>query len=339
MRKTKKVRVGIIGIGKMGAQHAHNLYQFAGRADLVAIQDIDFERARYFANNHNHPKVFKNADDLINSKDVDAVLIAAPDELHANLLISCINAGKPVFCEKPLATNIEDAKKIINAEIVGSKRLISMGFQRRFDPSHKALKETIISGQIGKPLLWKGVHRNAKVPYDSSGRFILMNSAGHDIDSARWLLNEEVLEVSVKGLCSRPEFSKETRDLLLVQMEMTNGCFAIGELFMSADYGYEVSAEVVGQYGIVTTMQPGKLYLRAKSWCSRPVSPDWTEPFQEAYLLEINNWIESIYSERPFEGASAWDGYIAIIVSEAASVALAENKSCKIELMQKPIFY
>jgi len=339
MRKGGRVRLGLVGTGKMGEQHAANAYRFAAKAELVALQDPDRGRAERVAAACGGPRVFDTAADLVRWGDVDAVIVAAPDAFHAELVLACIGAGKRVLCEKPLAAAAGDALRVMEAEVAAGERFVSLGFMRRFDPRHLAVKEAAASGAIGRPLLWKGVHRNARTPYDASGPFILVNSAGHDFDSARWLLGEEPLEISVRGLRSRPELPEDSRDLLLVQMAMTNGRLAAGEIFVSADYGYEVSAELVGQSGTATTAQPERLCLRSKAWRGAPVAPDWTEPFQEAYLAELLAWIDSVEEGRDFAGASTWDGYAAMATSAAACVSLLENRVCRVELVEKPTLY
>jgi myo-inositol 2-dehydrogenase/D-chiro-inositol 1-dehydrogenase len=297
------------------------------------------DRAERLAAACGSPRVFDDPGGLIGSEEVDAVLIAAPDSVHAELALACIEAGKLVLCEKPLAADPKDALRVIAAEAKLGRRLVSLGFQRRFDPYHVAVKELALSGAIGRPLLWKGVHRNARAPYDSSGPFILMNTAGHDIDSARWLLGEEVLEASVRGLRSRPELPEDSRDLLLLQMVMTNDRLATAEIFVNADYGYEVSAELVGQRGTATTAQPERLCLRAGSRRGVPVASDWTAPFQEAYLAELGAWIDSVADGEPFAGASAWDGYAAMAVSAAAGRSLLAGEPVRIELADRPSLY
>jgi myo-inositol 2-dehydrogenase/D-chiro-inositol 1-dehydrogenase len=339
MVKSGRLRLGVIGVGKMGEQHARNAYDFAARAELAAVQDLDRGRAERLAAACGSPRVFDTPQELIASREVDAVLIAAPDALHAELALACVAEGKSALCEKPLATDTKDALRVLEAEARAGRRLLSLGFQRRFDPYHLAVKELAASGAIGRPLLWKGVHRNAKTPYNASGAFILVNSAGHDIDSARWLLGEEVLEVSVRGLRSRGELPEDARDLLLLQMAMSGDCLATAEVYMSAGYGYEVSAELVGQYGTATTAQPERLCLRHESRRGAPVSADWTAPFQDAYLAELNAWVDSARSGSPFAGASAWDGYVAMATSAAASRSLAEGRPVAVGLVEKPSLY
>lgn len=335
----KQVAVGIIGAGGMGTRHASNFLHLVNGAVVSAVYDVDPSHAANVASLWDSAQIFDDPIDLIEDPSVDAVLIASPDDTHAALTVACLRVGKPVLCEKPLATDVADALKVVHAEVEQGHQLVSVGFMRRFDPQHAAVKETVLSGDLGKPLLWKGVHRNASVPFGTSGAIILTNSAGHDIDSARFLLDEEVLEVYVRGIQTRTDLHKETQDLLILNMIMTNNCLAVGEVFVNADYGYEVSAEVVCQFGTAITQQPDKIQLRHKSHRGFYVSADWLSPFESAYIAEDREWIESLQHKRPFKGASAWDGYVTMAVTSACIQSLHTGLIVPAKLDSKPELY
>jgi myo-inositol 2-dehydrogenase/D-chiro-inositol 1-dehydrogenase len=210
---------------------------------------------------------------------------------------------------------------------------------RRFDPRHIAVKKTAASGELGKPLLFKGVHRNAQAAFGITGATILTNSAGHDIDSARWLLGEEVQEVYVRGLRSRPDLHPDTRDLLLIEMFMSNNCMATAEVYVNDEYGYEVSAELVCQRGTVITEQPDRALIRSRSHRGYFVASDWLSPFQEAYVAELVDWITSLQIEQPFHGADAWDGYTAMVVTDACIQSLQSGCVTPVHQAEKPALY
>ena len=210
---------------------------------------------------------------------------------------------------------------------------------RRFDPQHVAVKNMATSGEIGQPLLWKGVHRNAQVAFGITGATILINSAGHDFDSARFLLGEEVQDVFVRGLKSRPELHEATKDLLLIQMTMSNNCFATAEVYVNDEYGYEVSAELVCQRGTVVTEQADKALVRARSHRGYYVASDWLSPFQDAYVAELIDWVDSLQTGQPFHGATAWDGYVTMMVTTAAIQSLNNCAVVPVKLIEKPALY
>ena len=335
----ERIAVGIIGTGGMGTRHANNIHHLVDGAFISAIYDTDESHAAHASSICDSAQILNDPFKLIESPDVDAVLIASPDDMHTEVTLACIKAGKPVLCEKPLATTVEDARKVISAEVAGGMKLVSVGFMRRFDPQHTAVKEKVASGDLGLPLLWKGVHRNASTTYGISPATILTNSAGHDIDSARFLLGSEVKEVFVQGLRSRDELHKDTKDLLIIEMTMTDNCMAVGEVYVNAGYGYEVSAEVVCQKGTVVTLQPDKAIVRANSHRGFYVSSDWLAPFEEAYVLEDRNWIDHLRGKKPFMGADAWDGYVTMLVTAACIQSQQTGKIVPVQLGEKAEMY
>jgi myo-inositol 2-dehydrogenase/D-chiro-inositol 1-dehydrogenase len=336
---TKTISVGVIGTGGMGTRHAANLHRFIGGAQVAGVYDLDKGHATQAAAKCGEAIVFDDPMKLIRDERIDAVLIASPDGTHAEMTLACLKAGKPVLCEKPLATSVEDAVKVLDAEVALGRKLISVGFMRRFDPHHTAVKAVATSGEIGRPLLWKGVHRNASVAFGITGATILTNSAGHDFDSARWLLGEEVQEVYVRGLLSNPELHADTRDLLLVEMFMSNNCMATAEVYVNAGYGYEVSAELVCQRGTVTTEHADKALVRAKANRGYFVASDWLNPFQDAYVAELINWVDSLQGKDSFHGATAWDGYVTMMVTAACIQSLNTAAVVPVKLIEKPSLY
>src|SRR5215510_10810217 len=297
---SQTLSVGVIGTGGMGTRHALNLYRAVGNARVAALYDLDEGRARQVAEMCGQALVFDDPEHLINDPSVDAVVIVSPDETHARLTLACLQAGKPVLSEKPLATTVEDAGRVLETEVALGQRLVSVGYMRRFDPQHAAVKTAVTGGTLGRPLLFKGVHRNAAVAYGITGETILINSAGHDFDSTRWLLDGEVQEVFVRGLRSRSDLHPDTRDLLLIQMVLTNDSLASIEVYVNAGYGYEVSAEVVCQRGSAITTLADDVVVRAEAQSSHPIPKDWLARFQNAYAAEVAEWVDAIQEGRLF---------------------------------------
>jgi myo-inositol 2-dehydrogenase / D-chiro-inositol 1-dehydrogenase len=333
------VRIGVIGTGGMGERHAVNLYRFAGSAKVTALYDLDEARARKVGELCGDPVIFQDPEALIRSDSVDAIVVASPDSFHARFVLACLKAEKPILCEKPLASEIPDALRIIEAETKLGRKLVSVGFNRRFDPYHLEVRKMARSGEIGSPLLWKGTHRNASAMYDNSGAFILVNSAGHDVDSARWLLESEVRDIYVRGLRSRPNLADDARDLLAIQMTMANGRLATAEVFVNADYGYEVNVELVCDHGTVVTDHPEKAVVRQKNGRGVRLTSDFRAYFHESYTAEIIDWVDSLGSGRTFSGASAWDGYAALAVTAAACESLREETIVSVKMIAKPSLY
>lgn len=336
---SQTLSVGVIGTGGMGTRHALNVYRAVGGARVAAVYDLDQDRAQQVAGMCGQALVFDDPERLINDPRVDAVMIVSPDDTHARLTLACLQAGKPVLSEKPLATTVEDAVHVLEAEIALGQRLVSVGFMRRFDPQHMAVKESVADGGLGRPLLFKGVHRNAVVPYGTTGETILINSAGHDFDSARWLLGEDVQEVFVRGLRSRADLHPDTKDLLLIEMALTNDSLADIEVYVNADYGYEVSAEVVCQRGSAITTLADHALVRCEAQRSYVIPKDWLVRFQDAYVLEVVEWVESIQESRPFRGASTWDGYMTMLVTGSCIESYRSGGVVSLKIPDKPTLY
>ena len=336
---SQTLSVGVIGTGGMGTRHALNVHRAVGRARVAAVYDLDQDRARQVAGMCAQALVFEDPERLINDPHVDAVMIVSPDDTHASLTLACLQAGKPVLSEKPLATTVEDAIRVLEAEVALGQRLISVGFMRRFDPQHMAVKTTVAAGALGRPLLFKGVHRNAAVPYGTTGETILINSAGHDFDSTRWLLSEEVQEVYVRGVRSRADLHPDTKDLLLIEMELSNDSLADIEVYVNADYGYEVSAEVVCQRGSAITTLADTALVRCEAQRAYAVPKDWLARFQDAYVLEVVEWVESIQEGRPFRGASTWDGYMTMLVTGSCIESYRSGSVVSLKIPDKPTLY
>jgi myo-inositol 2-dehydrogenase/D-chiro-inositol 1-dehydrogenase len=333
------LRIGFIGAGGMGLHHAKNIHSYSSEADVTGVYEPNDKSVSSALEILKKASRFNDPFELINSDKIDAVVICSPDATHASLVLACLDARKPVLCEKPLATNVEDLKKILSKENECGKKYVSVGFNRRFDPYHLAVKKVVDSEEIGLPLLWKGVHRNAAAMYDTSGAFILNNSAGHDVDSARWLLGSDVKTIQAKGIRSRKELPDDAQDLLFLQMEMMNGTLAVGEVYVNVDYGYEVIAELVCQKGTATSGHADKTVVRSKNNRGTYMSSDFRGYFIEAYLAEMTDWIESVKNDRIFRGANAWDGYEAVVVTLAGAVSLKENRMMLITTIDKPKLY
>ena len=177
------LRVGVIGTGGMGGRHARNLAHRVAGAELVAVMDADEERAAAVAEECGGASVFGSGPALVNDDAVEAVLIASPDPTHADLAVACIEAGKPVLCEKPLGVDIDDARRVLEAEAAGGRKLVQVGLMRTFDPQHTALRRAIDAGEIGRPLLLRGIHSARRLTGDDVASAHTNHSVSHKSDA------------------------------------------------------------------------------------------------------------------------------------------------------------
>jgi myo-inositol 2-dehydrogenase/D-chiro-inositol 1-dehydrogenase len=321
--------VGIIGAGVMGADHARVLAQSVGGARLVAVADADRDRAAQVASANDALRTHADGTALIADSDVDAVLVASPDATHAPLVLACLAAGKPVLCEKPLAPTAAECGAVIEAETRLGRRLVQVGFMRRFDPAYAAMRTSVAAGEIGTAMMLHCVHHNAKAPAFFEPGMIVTNAAVHEIDVARWLLGEEIARVTTFG--ANP-------DRMLLVMESASGVLIDVALYMNATYGYDVRAELVGSRASLSRAPADPATRRADAAQATALATDWRAHFEAAYRLQLQAWIRSIRTGAP-AGASAWDGYAATAVAEACLRASASGRREPVDLPLAPPLY
>jgi myo-inositol 2-dehydrogenase/D-chiro-inositol 1-dehydrogenase len=332
-----QIRVGVVGTGGMGVMHARSLHRKVAAASVAAVSDVDAERAGKVAEECGSAAVFGDAVEMIRDDAVEAVIIASPDPTHAPLTLECLRLGKPVLCEKPLATSSVEALGVVEAEIGLGEKLVQVGFMRRYDPQHVDVKNVAASGAIGKPVLFKGWHRNAQIPPGVDSEWVVINAAIHDLDAARWMLNGEVEEVFVRGINTTGSPDGEF-DLQLMQLSLTGGSLATIEVNVDAGFGYEVGVEVVGTRGTAYTAPPSGAVVRVDRASSQNADADWLERFESAYTLELQGWIESLNNGRP-TGPDVWDGYASLVVAEACIASIRSEKPEGVSVPQKPALY
>jgi myo-inositol 2-dehydrogenase/D-chiro-inositol 1-dehydrogenase len=310
------VRVGVVGGGTMGAAHARLLAGSVAGAELAGVYDPDPARAS---------GAFDDPRELIEA--ADAVLVASPDDTHERYVLTCLAAGRPVLCEKPLASTAEACRRLVEVDDGG---LVQVGFMRRFDPGYLELKRVLDAAELGAPLLMHCVHRNASAPPGFGSEELLRNSATHEIDAARWLLGEEVTEVTVR--------TPRTAGLLdpqLLVLRMESGVLVDVEIFVNARYGYDVRCEIVGEAG-TAALRPGGPVTERRDGTERvTLARDWRDRFAVAYRAELQSWVDGVVAgER--RGPDAWDGYVASAVAEACVESLRSGEPRRVTGLSRP---
>ena len=331
------VNIGVIGAGGMGGRHAVNLTDAVAAANVGAIMDVDTARAEEIAARCGGAKVFADAEQLIAAPDVDAVLIAAPNRFHAGLTRSCIAAGKPALCEKPLASDGEEAREVIDAEVAGGKRLVQVGFMRQYDPDHVAVKRLSDSGEQGKALVFRSVHINPKSYGIPSLNDVINGSLIHDIHSARWMMGDEIARVHTTFIPFSPSDPDSAR-YVIIQLHYRNG--ALGGLECNADagYGYEISVGITGETGVVQTSPLPSPIVRHSNASSQWIEEDWLQRFRVAYINEAKAWVQSILDGKA-TGPSAWDGFVAILVADACIESGLRGLPLAVDVPERPTIY
>jgi myo-inositol 2-dehydrogenase/D-chiro-inositol 1-dehydrogenase len=311
----------------MGSEHARLLGREIPGAHLAGIFDADTARARAAAAG---ATVFPDTRSLIASDHVGAVVVASPDGTHAEMTLACLEVGKPVLCEKPLASSAAEALRVVQTEVALKRRLIQVGYMRRFDPGYQEMKRIKDEGGMGATVLLHNVHRNVSAPEWFTGPMAVTNSFVHEIDISRWLTGSEMVSAHVaSGPGGEP---------LMITMRTDRDEIVSTEVYINAAYGYHVHAELVGRQGTVA-LAPPSLTIRNKDRIGGGGYPDnWIPRFADAYRRQLTDWIGAVTTGTPV-GASAWDGYIASTVAEQIAAGLAENHATTLKYPSRPSLY
>ena len=333
------VRVGVIGTGAMGAAHVQNLARWVPGARVTQIFDVDLERATSIAEAVGGSAA-ATAESLIDSSEVDAVLIAAPDPLHEPLTLACIAAGKPTLLEKPLASTVDGGRRVVEAEVAAGRRLVQLGFMRHFDPAYLGLREAVLGGSIGRVRAAHFIHRNPHQHSSHTDESVLFGSMIHEFDCVPWLLDDPLAAVTV--FPARPE-EGGLKDLQVAVFETAGGVVVTIEVFVNAQYGYDIHTEVVGTESTASLTQPYGVSVRRSlsetdGVDGRVVTKDGTLRYQDAYRIEVAAWVEDIRSGVPV-GPSAWDGHLANLAAFAAIDSLHDGGRVEVPREDRPALY
>jgi myo-inositol 2-dehydrogenase/D-chiro-inositol 1-dehydrogenase len=307
-------------------------------AEVVAVTDADGRVAKEVASRLPGSTVHASGEDLIADERVDAVIVCSWGPTHEEYVLASLWAGKPVFCEKPLATTEEACSRIIDAEVEAGRRLVQVGFMRRYDAAYRAMKDVVDSGHIGTPLLVHSRHRNPSVPEHYTREMAITDTAVHDFDTVRWLLGEELVSATVLTP-RRSRHGGELQDPLLMLFETESGALVDVETSVNIRYGYDIRGEIVGEDGTVALADTAPVLVRRNGTVSGRVPEDWRERFIRAYDVELQEWVDAVAAGRGATGPSSWDGYAAAVVSDAAVEALRSGTKVPVTLRDKPDLY
>jgi myo-inositol 2-dehydrogenase / D-chiro-inositol 1-dehydrogenase len=331
------VRVGVIGVGMIGQDHIRRLTRVLSGVDVVAVADVDAGRARAVAAGLRSAEVFDTGEELVVAGGVDAVVVCSWGETHEQYVLAAIAAGKPVFCEKPLATTQEACARMVAAEVAAGRRLVQVGFMRRYDAAYRALREVVHGGSLGLPLLMHCTHRNADVPAHYVADSMINDTAVHEIDMVRWMFGEEIVATRVLTP-RRSRHGGGLPDPLLLLLETGSGILVDVEVSVNIRYGYDVRGEVVCEDGTAALGEPSPVRVRRAGLAADRVPVDWRDRFVRAYDVELQEWVDALSGNGEL-GPSSWDGYAAAAVSDAGLQALRTGERVPVSLVDRPALY
>ncbi|GAA0562942.1 Gfo/Idh/MocA family oxidoreductase [Halomonas salifodinae] len=333
------VRIGVIGTGMIGEEHARRITQQLTGGEIVAVTDVNQEQARAVVDRLGlEAKVYEDGQALIQAADVDAVLVTSWGPTHEEYVLGAIAAGKAVFCEKPLATTAEGCRHIIDAEIEAGRRLVQVGFMRRYDSGYRMMKDAIDGGQLGEALMVHAAHRNPEVPERYVTPMAIHDTLIHELDTFRWLLDDDYQSAQVVFPRKTRHAHDQVADPQIVMLETVKGVRIDVEVFVNCRYGYDIQCDVVGEEGIARLPEPQSLQFRQAGRLSNEILQDWKQRFSEAFDVELQAFIDGVAAGR-IEGPSSWDGYAAAIAGDVCVKAQESGAIEAIEMPERPAFY
>ena len=332
MNKNSKIGVGVVGAGRIGKLHIEHLAQNIPEAELVTICSLHPSDIESFAEQFNVPKVTTDYNTLLVDPQIDAVLVTAPTNTHVEISQAAAKAGKHIFCEKPIAFDLEQIDETLAiVEKAGVK--FQVGFNRRFDASFKRVREAVASGEIGEPHIMRITSRDPAPPpieYVKVSGGIFLDMTIHDFDMARYLIGDEVVEVyATGGVRVDPKIGEAGDiDTTVITLRFQNGVIGTIDNSREAVYGYDQRVEVFGSKGMVTAANPlTDTVTFSGSEGSRAASPPYffVERYQPAFLAELQAFFACI-QEDTLPAVTGADGRAPVVMGFAALKSLRENR-------------
>ena len=331
------VRIGMIGPGGMGQAHIDRIRSVIAGGEVVAISDIAEDNVKTVASTYG-VKGYTDSAELIADPDVDAVMICSFGPAHEADVIACIEAGKRVFCEKPMTPDAQGALTIMDAEQRAGRKLVTVGFMRRFDESYRQMKAILDSGEVGETLIVHNRHRNPTVPERYTWDMAISDTGIHEIDTMRWLTGEEIVRVRVDTPKKTTKRFEHLQDPLILIMHTESGIWIDDEIFVNNQHSYDIQCEAVAETGTIRLSDQHLIERTGTVGRSNALTMDHNERFGGAFVREVQEWITAV-SRDEHTGSSAWDGYAAACVCDAGVRALTEDGEVAVEMIDKPALY
>jgi myo-inositol 2-dehydrogenase / D-chiro-inositol 1-dehydrogenase len=330
------LRVAVLGVGLMGADHVDRISTRISGARVAVVNDYLTEKAEQVAATVPGCRSVADPLDAIADPEVDAVVLATPGPTHEKQLLACLEHGKPVMCEKPLTTDVETSLEIVKREAELGKKLIQVGFMRRFDHEYAQLKALVDGGELGTPLVLHCVHRNPAVPHGFGSEMVVRDSLVHEVDVTRFLMGEEITSIQIVKPTANPAAPEGLADPQIAIMRTATGRHVDVELFVTTGVAYEVRTELVGEKGsALIGLDVGLVRKTAPGRWGGVITPSFKERFGQAYDAEIQRWVDAVHSGTNVDGPEAWDGYAAAAVCEAGVESLRSGQPVDVKMVTR----
>ncbi|GAY15412.1 Gfo/Idh/MocA family protein [Mycobacterium sp. shizuoka-1] len=318
-----ELRVAVLGVGVMGADHVARITGRIKGARVAVVNDYVTEKAEQIAAGIEGCRAVADPLDAIADPQVDAVVLATPGPTHEKQLLACLEHGKPVMCEKPLTTDVETSLEVVKREAELGRKLIQVGFMRRFDDEYAALKAMVVAGELGTPLVMHCAHRNPAVPSGFDSAMVVRDSLVHEVDVTRFMFDEEISTIQIVKPAANPAAPQGLADPQIAILRTSSGKHVDVELFVTTGVGYEVRTEVVCEKGsAIIGLDVNVVRKSAPGTWGGQITPGFRERFRRAYDTEIQRWVDAVARGVNVDGPGAWDGYAAAAVCAAGVESL-----------------
>jgi myo-inositol 2-dehydrogenase / D-chiro-inositol 1-dehydrogenase len=330
------LRVAVLGIGLMGADHVARISSRISGAWVAAVNDNITEKAEQIAADIPDCRSIDDPLEAIADPEVDAIVLATPGPTHEKQLLACLEHGKPVMCEKPLTTDVETSLEIVKREAELGTPLIQVGFMRRFDHEYAQLKALVDAGEFGTPLVMHCAHRNPAVPHGFDSAMVVRDSLVHEVDVARFLFGEEITSIQIVKPSANPAAPEGLQDPQIAILRTESGRHVDVELFVTTGVAYEVRTEVVGEKGsAMIGLDVGLVRKSAPGRWGGVITPSFKERFGQAYDTEIQRWVDAVHNGTNVDGPGAWDGYAASAVCAAGVQSLETGQPVDVTMVSR----
>jgi len=337
----KKLRVGIIGAGRIGRVHAETVAFRMPETALSAISDVNVDAAAEVGALCGIPRVLRDSRELLDDSTIDAVVICSPTETHADLVIYAAQAGKHIFCEKPIDHSLAKIDLALQ-EVRQNGVKFQVGFNRRFDVNFARVRSAVVRDEIGTPHLMHIVSRDPGPPpiaYIKVSGGIFLDMTIHDFDMARFLLGDEVESIyAAGGVRVDPEIGKAgDLDTAVIVLQFRNGAIGTIDNSRKAVYGYDQRVEILGSKGAIATQNcyPNQAVISTGSAIRRDLPLNFfLDRYAASYVSELHEFVEAVLRDKPVP-VNGMDGRIAVVMGLAARKSFEEHRRVQIEEVER----
>lgn len=332
----EKLKIGVIGAGRIGKVHTETIAQNILDAEITTIADVNIKEAENLAQRFKIKKITKSYADILNDSEIDAVIICSPTNTHAQYIVESAQAGKHIFCEKPVDLDLNTIQNAIDV-VENSGVKLMVGFNRRFDSNFKKIKQMVDEGEIGEPHILKITSRDPAPPpaeYIAVSGGMFLDMTIHDFDMARYIVGSEVEEVFVAaGVMVDEKIGKAGDvDTALITLRFENGAMGVIDNSRKAVYGYDQRVEVFGSKGMIKVDNNApdnhNYYNEHGVHASLPLN-FFMDRYIEAYAREIKEFCKAIIENKPIS-VNGKDGLLSVAIGLTAKKSYAEKRPVKV---------